>query len=166
VDGPRRVATVTLAIGVLVAVAMMVLDLATVPQSGQLGPPIGQQPPLTLGSSVDAVSWSEHWYNFSVAEASPSLTLGRLSFDLRDPNGSTLSPPPGSGVEILAPNWTVEAKFSLGGAGTYEPGYDGDTGLTTANVVSLSYVGSDPLTLQGDALFVGTSPGACSTEIT
>jgi len=166
VDGTRRVAILSFAVGVTLAVTILVLNVAATPQSGQVENPIGPPPPLALGNSIDAVSGSQSWYNFSVEEVSPSLSLGRLSFDLRSSNGSALSPPPGSRVDLIAPDRTVEAMFSLGGVGTYDPGYDGNTRLTTANVISLSYIGSDPMSLQGDTLIVWTLPGACSAEIT
>jgi hypothetical protein len=170
VDKSSRVAIAALAAGVVLGATLLTLSATEFPHTGEQGPPVGVRPPLTLSGSADAATGSgsalETWYNFSVEEVSSSLTLERLTFDLKTPTGSNLTAPPGSGVDILASNWTLEANFSIGGAGTYAPGYGPSTHLATANVVSLFYTGLDPMSLAGDSLFVSTSPGACVTVIT
>jgi hypothetical protein len=162
-DSPR-VALLSVTVGALVAVAILVLNVQAMPSPNN-SIPVGGSPLLAFSTSADAVSGSLNWYNFSVEVAS-GLTLDRLTFDLRSPNGSALTPPPGSGVDVLTSNWTIEAQYPLGGVATYSPGYQAHTPLLAGDVFSLFYMGRDPTTLQGDELLVLTSPGSCEGPIT
>jgi hypothetical protein len=170
VDKSNRVAIAVLATGVLLGAAIVAISATEFSSSGQMGCLPCGAPPLALGGSVDAAAGSgsalENWYNFSVYEASPSITLGGLTFELKAPTGSNMTPPPGSGVDVLAPNDALEANYLLGGKGTYEPGYAASTRLTSGSLVSLFYVGRNPSSLSGDWLFVSASLATCSTEIT
>ncbi len=126
----------------------------------------GCYPMVAVSAAQERTTGGVHWYNFSVVSASGGLDWDLFSFQVRNPNGTVVSPPTSWALTVLGSGGTTVGNYSWT-AGNWTPP-EPTAVVSNSQVVVLEVVGGPSLQGQGLTfvlLWSGAYPGSATAAI-
>lgn len=120
-----------------------------------------------LASAGNESKTPDHWFNLTLIVGPSNLSLRYFWLNLTGPNSTTVTFPPGEGLEVISHKSRAwEATFDPGSGWTYQPGFGPGAPVRNGDLLSIFWAGPDPATVAGDTIELGTPCGSGGLAIT